>query len=246
MATVDDQVCGRGAKHAATVLAGAVREAVSRTGPSDRPRPQGGQIDWEAWVHATCSMRAEWAICAELAAAGTAVTDLTHLADRASAVFRSMAGVEAFTWWRTVTDPLYRAWLDGVLSHTGAPPALFPDRDAFYRAHPALAADWEPESQLSPTDVFPLGSLERYVSDDTGTWWAIIIAAPNWIDDPRAWPHPTAAVVASSVPAGAAPSCCYVLADRVIPRKVLPIIGSGHPQDRLEDVAACLASHTGA
>ncbi|MFJ4096804.1 hypothetical protein ACIPYS_35000 [Kitasatospora sp. NPDC089913] len=240
------ELCGRGAKHAAAVLAGAVREAVSRTAPSDRPQPQESRIDWEAWVHATCSMRAEWAICEERATeTGAAAAAFLRVADQACTVFRSMAGVEAFTWWRTLTDPLYRAWLDGALSHIGAPPALFPDRDALYRARPALAAGWEPDAQLSPDDVFPLGSLERYVPDGTGTWWAIIIVTPQGADDPRAWPHPTAAVVASSVPGGTAPSCCYLLAERVIPRQVLPALGAGRAEDRLEDIAVCLASRTG-
>ncbi|MFF2041762.1 hypothetical protein ACFVVX_15110 [Kitasatospora sp. NPDC058170] len=61
------------------------------------------------------------------------------------------------------------------------------------------------------------------------------------MDDPRDWPEPTAAVVASRVPSGSASgSCCYVLANAVHARQALATIARGRESNRLEDLATLL------
>ncbi|MFJ4188980.1 hypothetical protein [Kitasatospora sp. NPDC089509] len=236
--------CGAATAHAAAVLRQAVDEVgssstVSRTGP----RPWNHAVSGAAWARATCSMRAESAICAELVrcqAPGPLTDSVARLARHAENAFHAMALAPAFAEWRTVMDPLYLAWLDGVLRGLGSPPPLFPHRNAFYDAHPAVAPGDDAGGELlSWADVFPLGSLERYVCDSNGTWWAIIIAAPGGPEDPRDWPSPSAVVVASAVPGHVAPGRCYLLASMVLPRRVLPLIAMN---SRLEDIAAVLAA----
>ncbi|MFD7449626.1 hypothetical protein [Kitasatospora sp. NPDC059827] len=231
--------CAQSTGHAVAVLTRAVREALVRAGSQPHPRFQTGEIDWEYWIHATCSLRAESAICATLAAA--AGDEYHTLAEAARTLYEDMARVDVFNWWLVTVDPLYRAWLDGPLCGASSPPQLLRDRQALYEAYPALADGWDLQAGLSAGDCYPLGSLERYVPDSRGDWWAIIIAAPDFMDDPRDWPEPTAAVVASRVPTGTTDaSSCYVLANAVHARRALTTIARGRENDRLEDLATLL------
>ncbi|MFB8236310.1 helix-turn-helix domain-containing protein [Kitasatospora purpeofusca] len=140
--------------------------------------------------------------------------ELGELADRARALFCELAGEPAFGRWRSLyaaSDPLYDQWLDGTLDGALAPPTLYPDKDAFYREHPALAEPWRGRLERDEGGPAPFGSDERRAHDDLGQDWMITIAAPA-TGDPRAWPKPEAVVVATRLPSGDPRTPVYVLA----------------------------------
>ncbi|TJZ49444.1 hypothetical protein FCH28_24310 [Streptomyces piniterrae] len=174
--------------------------------------------------------------------AAESVAELARLAEQ---LFRDMSRLPGFRAWRPLADPLYRAWLDGALARTVAPPPLFRNRQDFYAAFPQLASGWDVlEKVMAPsafTDNLPLGSLERQVEDQDGLKWALIVAVPKDGADPREWNEPSAAVVAARVPRWSTDALCYVLAHTVVPRKVLPRLRGPRAFDSLEGVAAALA-----
>ncbi|WP_331748270.1 hypothetical protein [Streptomyces sp. NBC_00648] len=240
------RACGAGTAHAAQVLAAAIQEAVPTPGRLPRPRPQQAPIAHRAWVEAVCSVHAEHAICRELVARAPQhqlVHGITELAHRAEQEFRKMAGTPSFASWYERADPLYRSWIGGTLRGTAQPPALFPDRTALYRARPELATGWDLDGSAERGgDGLPLGSLERYVSDERGDVWAIVLAAPGHVDDPRDWPEPSGAVIAAHTGPGQPPTRCYLLADSIVPRQALTLIGPGQGRDQLEHVASSVAA----
>ncbi|MFF3071579.1 hypothetical protein ACFVSN_43325 [Kitasatospora sp. NPDC057904] len=236
------EALGAGTAYTAGLLQQAVDKTSSLLRTDGRRAPWDDAVSGAAWVRATCSMRAESAICAELVqmcGPGLIADRAAKLGAQAQNVFQAMAGADVFGAWRAAMDPLYLAWLDGDLRSFNAPPPLFAHRAALYTAYPALATDSADDEPLSNVDVLPIGSLERYVSDAAGSWWAIIIAVPGNPEDPRNWPNPSAAVLASSAHGDASPGRCYLLADMVTPHQVLPLITSGRS---LEDIAGFLAA----
>ncbi|GGP85741.1 hypothetical protein GCM10010278_75210 [Streptomyces melanogenes] len=240
------RACGAGTAHAAQVLGAAIEAAVPVPGRLPRPRPQQAPIAHRAWVEAVCSVHAEHAICRELAVRAPEhqlVHGIKELAHRAEREFRKMAGTPSFASWYERADPLYRSWIGGTLRGTAQPPALFPDRTALYRARPELATGWDLDGPAAHGgDGLPLGSLERYVSDERGDVWAIVLAAPGHVDDPRDWPEPSGAVIAAHTGPGQPPTRCYLLADSIVPRQALTLIGPGQGRDQLEHVASSVAA----
>lgn len=241
------QACGAGVRFGAELLAETVQNAAPYPSARVRPNLQSARIDVSAWAYVVCCVRAEAAVCVERAAA-VAVSipwlesDLTELAKRCDEVFRQMAATESFAAWCSTVDPLYGAWLTGSLARASAPPPYFPDRASLYRARPALAAnanledDWD-----SPSGGLPVGSLERYVADARGELWAIVLAAPGHVDDPRDWPEPSGVVIAASTSQRGTGTRCYLLAEDIAPRRALECISRHEGGDRLEHVAASVA-----
>lgn len=240
------RMCGAGARYATDVLSTAVQGAIPEPRPLLRPRLQRAPIDRVAWAHAVCSVRAEIAICAERITTtpdSRRLQDVVELAQQSDRLFQQMAQTGAFDDWCATVDPLYRSWLGGSLSDSAVPPELFPHRTALYQARPELATGWNPaDERLSTGDQLPLGSLERYVSDATGERWAIILAAPGGVDDPRDWPAPSGAVVAAQLDSDGSSTGCYLLAEAVAPRQALAVISQSEGGDRLENLAASVAS----
>ncbi|MBT2511485.1 hypothetical protein J7I98_37970 [Streptomyces sp. ISL-98] len=266
------RTCGIGAVHAANVLRVEIECLSPAQAAESRATPTAGRVGRLAWAHAACSIRAEAAVCAEsaaraigphLAAASHAgqvaqpgrgddglrvagrylAEELTDTSHYARVIFSEMSKHPAFHTWRPVADPLYQQWLDGTLRHTAAPPRLYGSRTALYQARPQLAAGWTLFTGGEHTvDNLPLGSLERYVHDDGGQRWAIIIAVPGWAGgDPRGWPEPSAAVVAAHVPRGASDAYCYLLAEEIVPGDVLERLHHTPGPMALEAIAAALA-----
>ncbi|UQA97275.1 hypothetical protein [Streptomyces halobius] len=178
--------------------------------------------------------------------AAEAAAELARLAEQ---LFRDMSRLPGFRAWRPMADPLYRAWLDGALSRTAAPPPLFRNRQDFYSAFPQLASGWDLQTPMASSvfvdsafvDNLPLGSLERHARDQDGLQWALIVAVPEGGTDPRDRREPNAAVVAARVPRRSTDALCYVLAHTVVPREIMHHLRGPRAFDTLEGVAAALA-----
>jgi hypothetical protein len=167
--------------------------------------------------------------------------ELTDIAHQAQRVFNDMARHAAFRHWRPLADPLYQQWLDGRLLRATMPPPLYGSRAELYEARPGLSVGWTKfTGGRHIVDTLPLGSLERFVRDEGGVPWAIIIAVPGYVGDPHGWGERSAALVAAHVPRNASKAFCYLLSEGAAPGELLKRLRQAPPHMTLEETAAAV------
>lgn len=240
--------CGISARHAAEVLRAEI-DRLSSTPDRGYGAPTDIRVGRTAWAHAACSVRAESAVCMESAtnaaapqtAARYLAEELTDIAHHAQRIFYDMARHPAFRSWRPVADPLYQQWLDGRLLRATMPPPLYGSREALYEARPGLSLGWAKfTGGKHIVDILPLGSLERYVRDEGGVPWAIIIAVPGYVGDPRGWDERSAALVAAHIPRRASEAFCYLLSEGISSGELLERLRQTRRPMTLEETAAAM------
>ncbi|MER5638108.1 helix-turn-helix transcriptional regulator [Kitasatospora sp. NPDC002227] len=176
--------------------------------------------------------------------------ELAELADRASALFSALAADPAFARWRSeyaALDPLYDQWLDGPLSAALTPPQLYADTNAFYEANPALAAPWKTELEGGAA-AHPFGSDERRAVDHLDREWQITVVGPT-SNDPREWPKPEAAVVATYCPdlsANDGKAAVYVLAENLHGAQAANLVQTAPNPASLTGITARLTARSSA
>ncbi|WP_434600120.1 helix-turn-helix domain-containing protein [Streptomyces sp. A5-4] len=174
--------------------------------------------------------------------------ELDQLAQRARALFDELATTPAFTAWRArhaSADPLYDLWLDGGLSLWHAPPALYPDTEAFYAAweHRDLAAARKELLERHPRAS--LASVEGTFPDQTGGQWALSIQVPSATVCNDDWTEPTAVVTALQMAGrgGQGGGAVYMLARGVDARQagaLMDQMRGAKTLDQIGEVAARL------
>ncbi|MEV4560016.1 helix-turn-helix transcriptional regulator [Kitasatospora sp. NPDC049285] len=225
-------------------------EALARAGdrPADDPHVEQARAELDAATR-RCAALSPNGGAADVGQAGERylAVELAELADRACTLFSELAAEPAFARWRSshaTHDPLYDEWLDGTLDVTLAPPKLYPDKDSFYREHPALAQPWRDQLERGEGGPTPYGSDERRARDHRDREWVITIAAPT-TGDPRAWPKPEAVVVATrcpSLPTGEPRTPVYVLAANLHATRAADILETAPGPASLASIAAKLTT----